>query len=88
MPRPFIQIHHAYVPHCLPCYTAAGFGHVDPNVPCPPRVNNPQPHLPNPQAYVLPPPLPQDLEASTESFPSESSDAEEGDSLKVNHDSP
>ena len=60
MPRPFLQIHHAYMPHHLPCCTAAGFGHVDPNIPCPPRVNNPQPHLPCPQPHVLPPPLPQD----------------------------
>ena len=41
MPRPFMQIHHAYVPHHLPCCTAVGFGLVDPNVLCPPRVNNP-----------------------------------------------
>ena len=56
MPRPFIQIHHAYVPHCLPHCTAAGFGHVDPNVPCPPRVNNPQPCLPHPQSCFTPSP--------------------------------
>ena len=55
-PRPFLKIHHRYMPHCLPHCTVAGFGHVDPNVPCPPRVNNPQPCLPCPQPYVLPPP--------------------------------
>ena len=40
-PRPFLQIHHRYVPPCLPHSRVAGFGHVDPNVLCPPRVNNP-----------------------------------------------
>ena len=88
MLRPFLQIHHAYMPHDLPRCTAAGFGHVDPNIPCPPRVNNPQLHLPCPQSYVLPPPLLQDQETSAESSPSESSDADEGDSLKANQGSP
>ena len=91
MPRPFLQIHHAYVPHHLPCCTVAGFGqfgYVDPNILCPPRVNNPRPCLLCPQSYVLPPPLPQDQETSTESSSAESSDAEEGDSLKANHGSP
>ena len=40
-PRPFLQIHHRYLPHCLPHCTAAGFGYANPNIPCLPRVNNP-----------------------------------------------
>ena len=64
----------------------AGFGYADPNIPCPPRVNNPQPCLPCPQQYVSPPP--EDQEANAESSPSESSDAEEGDSLKANQGLP
>ena len=54
-PRPFLQIHHSYLPHHLPHCTAAGFGYADPNILYPPRVNNPRPHLPCPQPYVLPP---------------------------------
>ena len=87
-PRPFLQIHHRYVPHHLPCCTAAGFGYVDPNILCPTRVNNPLPCLHCPQPYVLPFPPPQDQETSAESSPSESSDAEEGDSLTANQGSP
>ena len=68
-PRPFLQIHHTYLPHCLPCCTAAGFGYVDPNIPCPPTVNNPQPCLPCPQPYVLPPLPPHNQEASAKSSP-------------------
>ena len=56
-PRPFLQIHHRYVPPCIPRSTVARFGQADLNIPCPPRVNNPQPHFPCPQPYVLPPPL-------------------------------
>ena len=74
-------------PH-LPQGTGAGFGHVDPNILCPPRVNNPSPHLPCPQPYVLPPPPSQDEESNAESSPSASSQAEEGDSLDANHGSP
>ena len=91
MPRPFIQIHHTYVPHHLPCCPVVRFGqfgYVDPNAPSGPRVNNSRPCLPCPQSYVLAPPLPQDPEASTDSSPSESSDAEEGDSLEVCHSLP
>ena len=40
-PRPFLQIHHRYVPLHLPQGAAAGLGHLDPNIPCLPRVNNP-----------------------------------------------
>ena len=87
-PRPFLQTHHGYLPHRLPHYTAAGFGHVDPNIPCPPRVKNPWPHLPCPQPHVLPLPPPQDQEVNAESSPSESSDTEEGDSLKANQGLP
>ena len=47
-PRPFLQIHHMYVPHCLPHCTVAGFGHADPNIPCSSRVNDPRPCLPCP----------------------------------------
>ena len=87
-PRPFLQIHHRYVPPCLPWGTAAGFGHMNPNIPCPPWVNNPWPHLPCPWPYVLPPPPSQDQESSTESSPSEPSETEEGDSLDANHGLP
>ena len=87
MSRPFLQIHHAYVPNHLPRCTVAGFGYANPNILCAPRVNNPRPHLPCPQSYVLPPPLPQNQESSAESSLSESSDAEEGDSLKANQGS-
>ena len=87
-PQPFLQIHHSYQPHSLPHCTAAGFGYADPNILCPPRVNNPQPHLSYPQPYVLPPLPPQDQEADAESSPSESPDSEEGDSLEANHGLP
>ena len=87
-PRSFLQIHHRYVPPCLSYSRAAVFGHVDPNILCPPRINNPRPHFPCPQPYALPPLPSQDQEISTESSPSESSDAEEGDSLNANHGSP
>ena len=89
MPRPFIQIHHAYM--YLPRYPAARYGqfwYVDPNAPVHPRVNNPRPHLPCPQSYVSPPPLPLDPEVSTGSLSKESSDSEEGNSLEANHGSP
>ena len=56
------------MPHCLPHCTSAGFGYVDPIIPCPPRVNNPRLHLPCPQPYVLPPPPQQDQEASAQSL--------------------
>ena len=91
MPRPFIQIHHAYMPLHLPHYPVARygqFGYVDPNAPVCPRVNNPRPHLSCPQSYVSPPPLPLDPEVSTGSSSKESSDSEEGNSLEVNHGSP
>ena len=32
-------------------------GYANPNIPCSPRVNNPQLWVPNPQHYVPPPPL-------------------------------
>ena len=87
-PRPFLQIHHRYVPPCIPGSAVARFGQVDLNIPCPPRVNNPQPHFLCPQPYVLAPPPSQDQERNTDSSPSESSEAEEGDSLDANHGSP
>ena len=90
-PRPFIQIHHAYMPLNLPCYPTARFGqfgYMDPNAPECPRVNNPRPHLPCPQSNVPPPPLPLNPEASTRSSSEESSDSEEGNSLEANHGSP
>ena len=61
MPRPFIQIHHAYVPLNLPHYPVARFGqfgYVIPNAPVCPRVNNPRPCLPCPQSNVSPLPFP------------------------------
>ena len=61
MPRPFIQIHHAYMPLNLPCYPAARFGqfgYVDPNALVCPRVNNPRPCLPCHQLNVSPLPFP------------------------------
>ena len=91
MPRPFIQIHHAYMPLHLPRYPAARFGqfgYVDPNALVCPRVNNPRTHLPCLQSYVSPPPLPLDPEASTGSSSKESSDSKEGNSLEANHGSP
>ena len=91
MPRPFIQIHHAYMPLNLPCYPVARFGqfgYMDPNAPVCPRVNNPRLHLPCPQSNVLPPLLSLDSEASSGSSSEESSDSKEGNSLEVNHGSP
>ena len=91
MPRPFIQVHHAYMPLNLPCYPAARFGqfeYMDPNAPVCPRVNNPRPCFPHPQPHDLPPPLPLDPEASTGSSSKESSDSKEGNSLEMNHGSP
>ena len=41
MPRPFLQIHHRWMPPCYVLGAAAGFGPIDPNIPCVPRVNNP-----------------------------------------------
>ena len=41
-PHPFLQIHHRFQLHSLPCCMAHGFGgYVNPNIPCSPRVNNP-----------------------------------------------
>ena len=87
-PRPFLQVHCSFVPHGPPQGTAAGFGPMDPNIPCAPRVNNPRPHFPCPQPCVLPPPLLQNQEGHAEESPSESSDSGEGDSLEANHGSP
>ena len=88
MPRPFLQIHHRWM---LPCYVlgaAAGYGPIDPNIPCAPRVNNPRPHLPFLLPHVLPPPPPQDQETNAKESSSESSESGEGDSLEANHGSP
>ena len=90
-PRPFIQIHHAYMPLNLPHYPAVRFGqfgYMDPNAPVCPRVNNLRSCLPCPQSNVSPPPLPLDSEASTGSSSKESSDSKEGNSLEANHGSP
>ena len=87
MPMPFIQVHHAYIPH-YPAARYGQFGYVDPNALVCPRVNNPRPHFPHPQSYDSLPPLPLDLEASTGSSPEESSDSEGGNSMEVNHGSP
>ena len=87
-PQPFLQIHHLYQPHRLPCCFAAGFGYVDPKSHFSPRVNNPLPRAPNPHHYVPPPALPQNQEQDAESSSSESSDSEEGNSLEGNHGSP
>ena len=87
MPRPFIQVHHAYIPH-YPVARYGQFGYMDPNAPVCPRVNNPRPCLPCPQSYASLPPLPLDPEASTGSSSEESSDSEGGNSLEVNHGSP
>ena len=87
MPRPFIQVHHAY----MPCYSVARygqFGYMDPNALVCSRVNNPRPCLPCPQTYVSLPPLPLDPEASTGSSSEESSDSEGGNSIEANHGSP
>ena len=86
-PQPFLQIHHRYQPHSLPCCLTGGFGHVGPNVHFP-RINNPQPQVPNPQQYVSPPPPPQDQESRAESSSSESSDSEGGNSLKAHCGTP
>ena len=91
MPRPFIQVDHAYTPLPMPHHLAARygqFGYVDPNAPVCPRVNSPRPHFPCPQSHVLPPLLPLDPEASTGSSSEESSNSEGGNSLEVNHGSP
>ena len=87
-PCPVLQIHHLYQPHRLPRCFAGGFVYVDPNVPFSPRVNNPQPRAPNPHYYVPPPALPKNQAQDAENSSSESSDSEEGNSLKRNHGSP
>ena len=52
-PHPFLQIHHQFQLHSLPCCMAHGFGgYANPNIPCFPRVNNPPLWVPNPQQYV------------------------------------
>ena len=86
-PRPFLQIHCRFVPPGLPQGAAAGFGQRYPNITGAPRVNNPQPCLPNPQHYIPPPPS-HDQERSAEESPSESSESGEGDSLEANHGLP
>ena len=54
-PQPFIQIHHRFQPHSLPCCLSGGFGgYADPNI-CFPRINNPLPWAPNLKQYVQPP---------------------------------
>ena len=88
MPRPFLQIHHQWM---LPHYVlgaVAGFGPIDPNIPCALKVNNPQPCLPCLQPHVLPPPPPLDQESNAKESSSESSESREGDSLEANHGSP
>ena len=54
MPRPFIQVHHAYTPLHMPCYPIARygqFGYVDPNALSPPKSEQPQ--TPSPMPPVL-----------------------------------
>ena len=85
-PRPFIQIHHRFQPHSLPCCLSGGFGcYADPNINFP-RINNLLPQALNPQQYVQPPP--QDQESGAESSSSESSDSEGGNSLEAHHGMP
>ena len=85
MPRPFIQVHHAFPLQFLTAMYGP-FGHVNPNAPVLPQVNNPRPHLPCPQLFASPPSLPLNPEASSSS--EESDDSEGGDSLEVNPPSP
>ena len=87
MPRPFIQVHHAYIP-CYPVARYGQFVYMDPNAPFCPRMNNSRPCLPCPQSYVSLPPLHLDPKASTGSSSEESSDSEGGNSLEANHGSP
>ena len=87
MPRPFIQVHHAHIPH-YPAARYGQFGYMDPNAPVCPRVNNPRPHFPHPQSYASLPPLPLDPETSSGSSSEESSDSEGGNSMEANHSSP
>ena len=53
-PQPFIQIHHRYQPHSLPCCLTGGFGYVGPNIHFP-RINNPPPQAPEPTAICSTP---------------------------------
>ena len=87
-PWPFLQIHHQYQPHSLPCCLTGRFGYVAPNVTFVPRLNNPPLCTLN-QPHYVPPPAPlQNQEQDAENSSSESSDSEEGDSLEGNHGSP